>query len=103
MPTTTTETTEDEQAPTVPAGAKVWVVHMQHKHGEGSDVYSTEGKALDAVHNWVKQWWHRDGPGRDGETIPVDRGEAIAAYFDDHEYEFYTIEEATVDGWDGRE
>lgn len=65
--------TNDEQAPTVPAGAIVWVFHIEHRHGEGISVHSTEAKALESVHNWVKQWWHRDGPGKDGHEIPLDR------------------------------
>jgi len=98
MPTTTTETMEDEQAPTVPAGAKVWVLHITHKHGEGSTVHSTEDKARRFLHrHWVLAWWHQDGPGRDGEEIPPDREEAIEAYFHEHEYEFFDLEEIEVD------
>lgn len=80
-------------------GNTVYVVTVQHKHGENVYVCSSQEKAELALDKYVQEWW---GYEMDG-VKPKDREQRIAAYFSHVANEDYTSETLTIDEDEGKE
>lgn len=75
----------------MPAAPLIWLLTIEHKHGEEQSAHLTEDAAKDALHAYVQEWWEKDGPGGD---IPTDRDTVIIAYFyGDKAAESYSLTE----------
>lgn len=64
---------------------QVWVLNINHKHGNDISVHSTEEKMKDVLYNYVVQYWSDWMEDSDGKPIDIDkykRDEAIERYFD---------------------
>lgn len=72
----------------------VIVVHISHRHGSGSEVFSTAEKASAYLAAWAREWWHEIDSGT---PAPHDDQEAIEQYFDSNDSEFYDWDEVPID------
>lgn len=78
----------------------VWVLTIDHRHGQDTWVHLTEDGARGTLVNYVCEWWseltgrnaHADLP----EQAPADDQEAINTYFEWVGDEYYNIEKTTV-------
>lgn len=79
---------------------QVWCVCIVHEYGTNVTAHSTEEKAKDSLFEFVKEWWQREiNDHHDNTTIPEDRDEAIAYYFEHgRPEEWYAIDCCEVDG-----
>jgi hypothetical protein len=66
--------------------ATVFLASIDHKHGTNRSLHRTEAAAMAEVYDYVVHWWDFE----DG--MPEDRAEAIGAYFEAAEDEFYAVE-----------
>jgi len=72
----------------------VIAVHITHRHGSGTEVFSTKENATAYLANWAREWWHEI----DSDTpAPDDDDEAIEQYFDGNDSEFYDWDEVQLD------
>ena len=72
----------------------VFVVHISHRHGSGSEVFSTHEKARAYLAAWAREWWHEVTT---DEAAPADDDECISQYFDGSQDEFYDFDEVVID------
>src|ERR1017187_1356209 len=73
----------------------VQVLMVEHRHGTNTSVHRTEEAARDELHGYVVMWWEQE---MEDQVMPEDRDEAIKAYFEAQEGEFYKIVESSLDG-----
>lgn len=71
----------------------VYVLIIEHRHGTNVDVSASQQGALDALADYVNQWWEHEMPGK---AVPSNAGEAIEQYFEAVESEFYGVHECEV-------
>lgn len=69
---------------TATATGTVWVLTIEHRHGEDRWVCLTEDRARRELRDWVTTYWDQDGPDTD---MPEDPDAAVTAYFDHQEVE----------------
>lgn len=77
----------------------LWVLTIDHKHGDNTSIHLSEEDAKDELYEYVTRWWseitgsiQRDIP----EVPPEDKAEAVRLYFEGHDYEYFSISEATI-------
>lgn len=75
----------------------IWILVIEDKYGFCHYAHRTYGGLTDTLYNWAAQYWDEDIEYDDLGEIPDDKWEAINLYFQDHEVEFYTIEEVPLD------
>lgn len=70
-------------------GARVWVLRVDHRHGEDVYVHQTEEGARDSLEGYCRLWWNEaaahiaSDEGLDEEPEePTDRDELITRYFE---------------------
>jgi hypothetical protein len=68
---------------------QVWVLAIEHRHGEELTVHQTRETADEALDRWVTEWWDDEVPGR---VMPTDRDERITEYFDRADGEYYGMQ-----------
>ena len=72
---------------------KLHVLSVEHKHGTNTSIHRTEESARDALHDYVAMWWERE---MGDEPMPDGSGQAIEAYFDRVQTEFWESIEASM-------
>lgn len=72
----------------------VWVAFIEHRHGSDFWVNRSEEGSIDALYEYVNQWW--DGEGLEGDITAFDKRAAIEAYFEHVGHEFYSRSAVTV-------
>jgi hypothetical protein len=90
--TTQADTTQTEAQTT---GTEVFVLVIEHRHGNNITAHRTEDGARAWVRSYVGDWWDQEINGGKDEAdallIPEDDAEAIRHYFENVEGEFYEI------------
>jgi hypothetical protein len=61
----------------------VWVLQIEHKHGDDISVYASEEAALNAVGEYVRTWWNDMLVDGIELSMPESRDEAIEEYFEE--------------------
>jgi hypothetical protein len=76
----------------------VWLLSIEHRHGTNHSAHLTERGAQDAVYDHVCIWWDEEANrwSDEPQAQPDDPAEAVEAYFDLVEDEYYYIEEVPV-------
>ena len=77
----------------------VWVLNIDHQHGNNISVHATEAGAVAELYEYVSDFWEQETAREDFLTnpeIPMDQQEAIRAYFTLWTDEYYSIEEHVV-------
>jgi len=78
----------------------VFVLIVEHRHGQNVAVHKTRAEAEANLDSYVVEWWSDLGPGIGGDPevpMPDNATDRIARYFGDHpDNEYYSIEEAEV-------
>ena len=76
---------------------KVYAVVIEHRHGDDLLVFDSYDKCRTHVAAYAREWWE-DRAGRDwrADHTTLSDEEVIAAYFDDNEEEFFSIQECEV-------
>lgn len=77
--------------------SNVYVLQIDHRHGEDVSVHESEQGARAAAANWAREYWDEVAGLSDvPDETPSDDEDAISIYFDAHEREFYSITETSV-------
>lgn len=78
---------------------KVWVLVIEHEHGTGTSVHTTEASAQHSLFQWVSEWWDHELEVRNLGNVPMptDPNDAITEYFDRVEAESYALTSETVE------
>ncbi|MCL4559540.1 MAG: hypothetical protein M1281_02860 [Chloroflexi bacterium] len=75
---------------------QVWVTHICVGRGHNLYASSTEKKAKQIVHEYVKEWWDMELP---GEEMPNSPEATVERYFEHIEGdEWANVEPTTLDG-----
>jgi hypothetical protein len=77
---------------------KVWVATYQHRHGEDTRVFASEGDALQWREEIADEWWDTEMP---KSRVKPEDSEALAdEYWDymEERDEFFKYEEIEVEG-----
>lgn len=61
-------------------GSHVWLVHIEHRHGDELSVHRSEQSAWSEVYEWVATSWYSEYA-VEGD-LPTDHQEAISTYFE---------------------
>lgn len=77
----------------------VHIVHISHRHGSGSEAFSTRERAEAYLAGWAREWWHELGI---DDPAPENDCECYEQYFDGNDDEFYDWDTVEVDRCDGR-
>jgi hypothetical protein len=75
---------------------QLWVLTIEHRHGQNTTLYRTEDAAKQAVAEYVDEWWNQEATRWGSEAKPDDNTEKVDRYFERVEDEFYSINSATV-------
>lgn len=70
----------------------VWVLVIEHKHGFNHYAHRTEAGAMKTLAEYVAEWWSEVST----DPMPDDPAEAVKIYFEDHQSEWYTLEEVNL-------
>lgn len=73
---------------------RVWVLMIQHKHGNTTSVFRELLTLEEELYKWVKEYWHEVEEAL-GSYIPDDM-EAVDKYFEEHQNEDYTYDEVLL-------
>jgi hypothetical protein len=72
-----------------PEKLPVWILRISHRHGSDVTVHRTQDGAMDALYQYVYQWWSSEGlRGR----CPENRDRAIARYFEAQADEYWDLD-----------
>ncbi len=79
----------------------VWVLTVDHRHGQDMWVHETEAGAKGSLAGYVREWWSElTGRWDAREDLPAeapdDDDEAIATYFENVDDEWSTLNQAAV-------
>lgn len=70
------EVTDEIEMP----GSHVWLVHIEHRHGDELSVHRSEQSAWNEVYEWVAVCWYSEDA-VEGD-LPTNHDEAISTYFE---------------------
>jgi hypothetical protein len=86
--------------------SEVWILDIDHRHGNNTGVYRTERSARAALYTYVSAYWGEvagsaytaaDGSaGQVPAAVPADHDTAIDTYFDAHPSENWEIRRASA-------
>jgi hypothetical protein len=83
--------------PTAVAGATVFVVAIEHRHGTSFSVCLTQDDADQVVVDWVDRWWENELLPAEAPKPPVIDAVAVTSYFEHVDSESFLIEQVTVE------
>jgi hypothetical protein len=74
----------------------VYIVHISHRHGSGSEAFSTREKAYAYLASWAREWWHEIARNPEDQP-PADDDECISQYFTEQDNECFDFDEVQLD------
>lgn len=76
--------------------SKVYVTSIEHKHGTNFYVNRSKQGAVNALYDYVEEWWDEAVPAGCGPISDYDKATAIEMYFENNGYESWTMDESTI-------